>query len=130
MPERPFNLGNCFGSYRFMAGKMCMARRGCGKRLLPESDLSRRSDPGTVLCAREIPRGRVDGSERIRVAEPRLPLDPRSGWRDVDRPPLVLQLRQRAGGEDVRRRFEEEGRPRADAACALLVPLGRRVYLG
>src|SRR5712664_2187544 len=36
-----------------MHRKMHMARRGCGGRSLPSSDLSRRSDPGTVVCRRK-----------------------------------------------------------------------------
>ena len=44
--------------------------------------------------------------------------------------PVLLQLRQRAGREDLRCRLQEEGHPGAHAAGALLVPLGRRVHLG
>src|SRR6267378_95154 len=130
MPERPFSLGNCFGSYRFMLRKIRTDWNGCRGRLAPPSDLARRSDPGTLVCARGISQGGVDGPERLRVAEPCLPLDPRAGRGHVDRPSLVLQLRQRAGGENVRSRLAEEGGPRADASRALLVPLGRGLYLG
>src|SRR6266850_651527 len=126
MPDRPFSLGNCFGSYGFIAGKMRMDWNGCGERLAPSSDLARRSDPGTLVCAPRIAQGGVDGPERLRVAEPRLPLDPCAGRRDVDRPSLVLQLRQRTSGENVRSRLAEEGGPGADASRAVLVPLGGR----
>src|SRR5713101_8463462 len=71
--------------------------------------------------------GGGDGPDRRRMAQPDLPLDPRARGRDVDRPPLVLQLRQRPGGQDLRRRLEEESGPRDAAPRALLVPLGRHV---
>src|SRR5882672_11650424 len=128
MPERPFSLGNCFGSYRFIPRKMRTDWNGCGGRLAPSSDLARRSDPGTLVCARRIALGGVDGPECLRMAEPRFPLDPRIGRGHVDRPSLVLQLRQRAGGENLRSRLAEEGGPGADASRVVLVPLGRRVY--
>src|SRR6266478_1307516 len=130
MPERPFSLGNCFGWYGFIPRKMRTDWNGCGGRLTSSSDLARRSDPGTLVCAPRIAQGGVDGPERLRVAEPCLPLDPRVGRGDVDRPSLVLQLRQRAGGENVRSRLAEEGGPGADAARVVLVPLGCRLYLG
>ena len=59
-----------------------------------------------------------------------LPLDPRAGERDVDRPSVVLQLRQFPAREDVRPRISQEGAAGAHAAGALLVPLGRRLHLG
>src|SRR6267378_3417469 len=79
MPERPFSLGNCFGSYRFMLRKIRTDWNGCRGRLAPPSDLARRSDPGTLVCARGISQGGVDGPERLRVAEPCLPFDPSAG---------------------------------------------------
>ncbi|TMA10978.1 MAG: urate hydroxylase PuuD [Deltaproteobacteria bacterium] len=36
-----------------MPRKMRTDRRACGGRSLPSSDLSRRSDPGTVVCRRK-----------------------------------------------------------------------------
>ncbi len=47
-----------------------------------------------------------------------------------DRTPLLLQLGQRELRAHARRRDEEEARARADAARALLVPLGCGVHLG
>src|SRR6266850_5389319 len=116
MPERPFSLGNCFGSYGFISRKMRTDWKGCGGRLAPSSDLARRSDPGRLVCAPRIAQGGVDGPERLRVAEPYLPLDPCVGRGHVDWPSLVLQLRQRAGGENLRSRLAEEGGPGADAS--------------
>src|SRR5467141_228450 len=130
MPEMRVSLGNYFVSYQFIPRRMRTDSYACGWRLAPSSDLARWSDPGTLVCAPRIAQGGVDGPERLRMAEPRLPLDPRIGRGHVDRPSLVLQLRQRAGGENLRSRLTEESGPGADASRVVLVPLGRRLYLG
>ena len=47
----------------------------------------------------------------------------------LDRPPLLLQLRQRSDDRQARRGHEGEGRAGVDAARPLLVPVGRRLDL-
>src|SRR5258708_7594295 len=63
------------------------------------------------------------------MAELDFSLDARGGGNPVDRPSLLLQLRERTGRENLRCGVEKEGRSRADAESALLVPMGRCLHL-
>ena len=56
-------------------------------------------------------------------------MDPRDRRRRLDRAPVLLQLRERERGEDLRRRLEEEGRSGADAPGVVLGPLGRGLHV-
>src|SRR5262249_57111269 len=57
-------------------------------------------------------------------------LDPRRRRHHVDRPPVLLQLRERPLRRHARRRREEDGRAAAAAAGPLLVPLLRTLDMG
>src|SRR5207247_7393649 len=74
------------------------------------------------------PRRVTHGSDRGSPGA--LALDSHRRRHHLDRAPLLLQLRERRVRGHHRRSHQAEGGARADAARALLVPLGRGVDLG
>ena len=124
-PDIPYWEGRCPGRKDRGSGPLRAGLRGTHR--LSEPRGSRSAGPGYNRGFTRC-RGR-EGTPHDGRNDFRDPLAPCLRRDPLDRTSLLLQLRQRSDGGEAGRSHETEGRARAHAAGALLVPLGRRLDL-